>query len=125
MPRNKYKPMTKREIIKLFRKGVYRVDLDTGEVFNGRGRKIKARRSHSALRHWRVDLYDGETGKFATPFLHQVVWMFGTMHPIPKGWEVHHRDEDVDNNTFNNLICLHTLDHLKFHYTEELDDVPF
>ena len=55
---------------------------------------------------------------------HRAVWMMTTNSVIPYGWEIHHIDGDVTNNLFDNLMCLHHLDHDKFHkaYTRE---VPF
>lgn len=48
-----------------------------------------------------------------------------TGQPIPKGYEVHHRNEDPLDNSFDNLICLHPLDHSKLHHQTTDEDVPF
>jgi len=34
---------------------------------------------------------------------------------IPQGFEIHHRDENPENNDFENLICVHQIDHNKLH----------
>ena len=38
----------------------------------------------------------------------------------PDNWEIHHLDNNPQNNSWSNLILLHPLDHLKFHTKEEL-----
>ncbi len=58
----------------------------------------------------------------------QLVWMQETRQPIPSGFEIHHFDENPHNNSFSNLICVHKLDHLKFHSAGEVGldpEIPF
>ena len=59
-----------------------------------------------------------------------LVWMDNTHKVIPQDFEIHHRDEDSSNNSWNNLLCVHSLDHQKLHNSESIDapscrDVPF
>lgn len=46
--------------------------------------------------------------------LHRAVWEHynGT---IPDGYQIHHKDFDVDNNDISNLECLPAKEHLKLH----------
>ncbi len=57
----------------------------------------------------------------------QVIWMYHTKCCIPKGFEVHHIDEDHENNDFNNLLLVHAIDHAKLHkiFNSQLEEVPF
>lgn len=54
-----------------------------------------------------------------------LVWMFYTNCVIPEGWEIHHRNEDPTDNSFNNLICVHPIDHRKLHAVKDEEEVPF
>lgn len=56
----------------------------------------------------------------------RLVWMAGSGRTIPKGFEVHHRDELNSSDGWPNLICLHRLDHQKMHAHQEVywDDIP-
>ena len=61
----------------------------------------------------RVDL--NYKGRRRSCNISQVVWMWHTRQPIPTGFEIHHMDGDIDNNLFENLLCLHADDHGKIH----------
>lgn len=128
MPRNKYTKMHKRTVLKLLKDGVYSVNIDTGQVFNRHGKELKQRKNThpsngNAVGHLQVYLY--YESECACIYVHQLVWMAATMRVPPKGWEIHHLDEDINNNAFINLICVHPLDHRKFHYTPTDEDDPF
>lgn len=130
MPRNQYSKMTKKQVISLFKKGIYSVDLETGVVLDRYHRPLSPQSNENfgkGTGHYYNKLYyTDETGRYATNlYVHQIVWMFGTLHVIPYKWEIHHLKEEHEVpywNAFSNLICLHKIDHLKFHKTE---DVPF
>lgn len=47
-------------------------------------------------------------------YLHRYVWTFYN-GPIPKGWDVHHMDEDKSNCEINNLQCLPKSEHAGLH----------
>jgi len=53
--------------------------------------------------------------------------MWNTREVIQLGWQIHHVDEDKQNNRFENLMCVHPLDHYKLHRDVEVaeDEVPF
>ena len=48
------------------------------------------------------------------PRLHVYVWEkhFGK---IPKGYQIHHKDENKDNNEIDNLMCMTQKEHLSWH----------
>jgi len=74
---------------------------------------------------WRVDLAVGKVRR--SMMVSQVVWMWNTRCEIPKDFEIHHIDENFDNNAFSNLICVHMIDHQKFHQMDGVGDeeTPF
>lgn len=59
-----------------------------------------------------------ERGKIAR--LHVYVW---EKHngPVPKGFHVHHKDQDKSNNCIDNLELISGADHLSFHGKERRD----
>ena len=46
--------------------------------------------------------------------MHRYVWMCEN-GPIPKGYEIHHKDFDKSNNHISNLVCLSKSEHSKYH----------
>ena len=50
--------------------------------------------------------------------LHRCVWEYHN-GIIPKGYHVHHKDGNRQNNSISNLALLESKDHLKGHMTEE------
>ena len=90
--------------------------VDDGDVYSG-GRKLAQRinrRRRMETGDPRVDLCFA--GKRRSMHVSQVVWIAHTKQPIPAGFEIHHNDEDIMNNCFSNLICVHSLDHCKLHH---------
>ena len=47
--------------------------------------------------------------------LHVSVWEFHTGKTVPKGYVIHHKDENTLNNEFSNLECLSRSEHSKHH----------
>lgn len=41
---------------------------------------------------------------------------------IPKGYEIHHKDENKDNNEIENLMCMTRKEHLKWHAVNISDE---
>ena len=73
----------------------------------------------------RVDL--SHESKRRSCHVSHLVWMINVGIVIPKDFEIHHRDEDPLNNNFENLICIHALDHVKLHnmcLLESEDEIP-
>ncbi len=54
-------------------------------------------------------------------FEHVAVWEKAN-GPVPKGFVVHHKDEDVRNNALSNLECMTRQHHLRIHAGWELRD---
>lgn len=107
------------EVIALFKLGKYWVDFDEGVVYSGRtnkpvytfvGGRHKDKADEAYL--W-CRVYSGQ-GVRSMPVA-QAVWVAKTLHPIPPGFEVHHRDLDRRNNRWLNLFCLYVDDHNKLH----------
>lgn len=46
--------------------------------------------------------------------LHRAVWEFYN-GPIPEGYQIHHKDHDIDNNDISNLECVSRTEHLSHH----------
>ena len=54
----------------------------------------------------------------------RLVWMYHAGRLIPDGFDIHHRDEDRENNRWDNLICIYGADHPKLHSKGSRNDVP-
>ncbi len=123
MPRKEYnKRLTNLDILELFKNGSYWADLNEGVVYSDHKRAAVYTYEGNAEGHLFIRLYS-EPKHRAMPVSH-VVWMFGTRVPLPDGWQVHHRDKDVQNNSFDNLIAVHPIDHRKLHAGELVDEEP-
>lgn len=60
-------------------------------------------------------------GKRVKEYLHRAIWI--THHgEIPKGYHVHHDDENPLNNDISNLVLQHGKAHLQNHYANSSDD---
>lgn len=59
-------------------------------------------------------------GQRKWPFEHIVVWE--SIHGLlPKGWEIHHKDENKQNNSPSNLVaCASSSEHLKQYHSDTL-----
>lgn len=76
-----------------------------GEVSDGRG----------YLMVLRPEWYTGRK-RSKHVFAHHVVVCLGLgISSIPKGWCVHHCDEDPHNNDFSNLVLMTMADHTRLH----------
>ena len=119
----KPKPVTRQEVLDWLQEGAFTIS--DGEVYTRAGRKLVQRiNNRRRCEHGdpRVDLK--YLGKRKSMHVSHLVWMWHTSATIPDGWEVHHRDEDPTNNNFENLLCLHPIDHAKMHPGTK-DDTPF
>lgn len=124
MPRKEYnKRLTNLDILELFENGSYWVDLSEGVVYSQRIRAAVFVYEGNAEGHLFTRLYSQPKHR-SLPVSH-VVWMFGTRESLPAKWEIHHRDKDVQNNSFNNLVAVHPIDHRKLHADEPVEDIPF
>ncbi len=115
-------PLADLDILDGIRAGVFGVDLKTGEV-TARGRVLAFFSNRTDRRRFVRLHMNGRRRGIAVA---RLVWMAATLSLIPEGWEVHHNDEDSGNDAWENLLCLHALDHRKKHGRAEADtDVPF
>lgn len=51
---------------------------------------------------------------------HRLIWVQHNQIPIPIGWEIHHRNGDKLDNRIENLVCIPTDLHAKFHMMKRL-----
>lgn len=72
-----------------------------------------------------IQIYDGKkftlrnTGYYALStndrvYIHRYMWE-KEVGPIPKGYDIHHKDEDKSHNEISNFECLSKSDHTKKH----------
>jgi len=125
MPHKRYsKKLTHQEVIKLFDDGRYSVNLEQGRVYSSKTGKELFTYVGNDAGHLYVRLYCAPSYK-AMPVSH-VVWIMGTRSPVPKDFEVHHRNRNTKDNCFDNLFALHKIDHRKLHHgLIEQADAPF
>jgi hypothetical protein len=122
MPDNNYQLMTKRDLLNTVLTSSYKFDIETGKIFGQTGKRIIPYPNDEG--HLFVRIY--WKGKRKACAVHRLIWMAATRSSIPEGFEVHHRDNDTSHNPFYNLMCVHKMDHDKFHKEHfEENDVPF
>ncbi len=119
-PKRKWRQLTQADIIKLFREGVYTVDLEKGIVSSGHtGKPLKIKvggrpdpNGQKEDRQFYELHYKDQRRKIAVSVC---IWIVGSGRPVPDGFEIHHRDRDYHNNGWSNLFALFRLDHKKLH----------
>lgn len=119
----KPKQVSKQEVLDWLQEGAFTIS--DGEVYTRAGRRLVQRENkRRGCDHGdaRVDLKYG--GKRRSINVSHLVWMWNTKTVIPDGFEIHHNDEDPTNNNWDNLIAVHSMDHLKLHARFE-EPVPF
>lgn len=116
--------MTPREVLGALTNRVYTVDLVTGAVTRARTGRVVTPFVKGGGRKL-IRLY--WNGKVKAMHLARLVWMAGAKRTIPKRFEVHHRDERNSSDGWDNLICLHQLDHRKLHRNTDVyaEDIPY
>lgn len=83
--------------------------------FNGRRyTRLPNGTSKSHSRYFYCNEWDKEKKRYFQHALHRDIWM-DTHGPVPKGCDIHHVDEDFDNNNIDNLECITKSDHHKHH----------
>jgi hypothetical protein len=128
--------MSQKEVLQLLKEGVYYLD-ETGD---GPARLLRGGREVTKVyldngngrggggRAW-VRLY--WNGRRKQIMFAKLVWMAHTRRVVPTGFEIHHRDLDRRNDRWGNLVCVHELDHRKFHGQgaelplPDTEDIPF
>ena len=114
--------LTQKEIIRLLRHRVYRVDANTGMVYGPANKPVTPFMAYDCGRekpYLFVRLYSNNKRKAIS--VSKLVWMSVTYQPVPPKFEIHHADNDPGHNWWSNLICLHKEDHKKMHE----NDAPF
>lgn len=78
-------------------------------VFNG----VKYR----LLSHGKYYLSQSNTnkGRRNAKSLHVAIWEHYNEKPVPKGFNIHHKDGNTFNNDISNLECVNTKEHLSKH----------
>ena len=117
------------EILELLNSKILTVNLETTEVkYKGRKKPPFATPQSNTTNRYKIHLYLGNSRRpnyrRRTISLARLVYLAGTLKIIPDGHEIHHLDEDSQNDRFSNLICLSKEDHDKLHAYEE-EQIPF
>lgn len=115
--------VSKQEVLEWLQSGVFYIA--DGQIYTRAGRQLVQRiNKRRGCEHGdpRVDLY--YEGMRRSINVSHLVWMWHTNVVIPDGFEIHHQDEDPTNNSFDNLIAVHPVDHAKLHAVEE-EALPF
>ena len=121
MPKKGYTDkLTHKEVIRLFDYGKYIVLPDEGLVCSGKGKPLYTFTGDRSAAKW-VRLFDMPKVR-AMPVAH-CIWIYMTRTPIPKKFQIHHRNLDMTDNRWCNLYCLHKLDHEKLHSSAGVDDL--
>ena len=121
MPKQSYnEQMTQTHVLRLFTAGRYTVDLKTGIVTGRTGMQLMTYSDKSGYQWLRL---------FDQPYIialaiHRLVWIIGSEQEIPDGFVIHHIDGNIENNSFENLICVSHPDHYKLHNQIE-EEIPF
>ena len=112
--------LTQKEIVRLLRHGIYAVCPTTAAVTGPSGEVVTPfDEHHEDGNRLFVRLYWNKKRK--TISLARLAWMARTLQPVPPKFEIHHRNGVRYDNAFDNLLCVHKLDHDKLH----CGDVPF
>ena len=108
--------------------GGYVVDLENGVVSSSRtGEPLSVYYGGVSEEYLKYAFWkDGKRKKVAVA---HVIWMLGANRDIPDDSQIHHEDEDNQNNRWDNLICVFDFDHNKLHgrcgVIEQAEEVPF
>lgn len=124
MKRRRRKTLSDMTLLTLLNDGEIQVDLYSCDVWKS-GRLLKPTivgRDGKNCTRYRIEIC--HFGCKRSIVRSRLVYMAGARILIPKGFEIHHRDEDRYNDSFANLIMLTTQDHLKLH-TVEAGECPF
>lgn len=68
-------------------------------------------------RYFFANRWDKVAKKYVYESLHKAIWRFHK-GDIPAGHDVHHKDDDWNNNTIENLDCISHGDHMRKHWVK-------
>lgn len=90
-------------------------------VFNGiTYRRYTDAKRDSDRKYFKADIGDQQLK--GASLLHRDVWQFYN-GPIPKGYQIHHKDGNTANNVLANLACLSRAEHLLRHLDKNKNNV--
>ncbi len=70
-------------------------------------------------KHGYIVIAKREDGVRVNQYLHRIVWE-AAYGGIPKGFDVHHIDEDKLNNSLSNLTLMSHVEHCRMHRLQQL-----
>lgn len=124
MKKTRYQKMPPDVLLDLILSDKYLIDLDLGIVQSTITKKeLYTFRNKRWGNHLFIRLYCGSYRKGIS--VSRVIWIKGSGCLIPEGWEIHHINENPLDNRFENLCCLHPIDHKKRHQAQEQENAPF
>jgi hypothetical protein len=101
--------MTDFDVLNLLLSGKYNATSD-GSVYGQRGNKLPTfKGSKVGFEYLFVRLYNRTARQRCGITVAKIVWMAFTKSLVPANFEIHHRDGDIYNNAWDNLLCLHKL----------------
>jgi len=123
----KYEWASIEEVFQWFKDGIFRLDED--DVFKGERKLVPSVNKRNGCQHGDKRVHLFHQRKRRSVNVSTLVWMVGNDRPLPKGFDIHHRNEDHDDNRFQNLFALTGVDHSKLHNGDLVDgtddEVPF
>lgn len=120
MPKSEYnRRLSQQEVIRLLHNPKrYLVDPDIGSIASARTRRPLYEFTNKQSPSKWVRLYESQAHRAIA--VSWCIWLFMTKVPIPFGFEIHHRNTDVEDNRWLNLFCLFRMDHSKLHNGDDL-----
>ncbi len=114
-PKRKYARIDNYEIFRIIKAGGLDADLEDGTIYRIRGDERKEIPQVPDRRGRYLFVYVYHRGKRRKIAVHVLIWMIGAKSMVPKGCDVHHCDEDRENNSFRNLEPEDLHDHRSRH----------
>lgn len=68
--------------------------------------------------------YPGKKYRGRYAYEHQIVWWSNTASLVPKGYSIHHKNDDKHDNNFTNLELISNSTHGKIHARKKQNPVP-
>lgn len=87
MAKRTYSPLSDREILDLFRQGIYRVE--GAVIFSRNGKPLTVEKDFHKTPYLKVRIYHQNKRKGI--MLHKLLWMIHHNRTVPQGHQLHHR----------------------------------